>query len=1713
MSEDRKVKLTVGVDGTQAKQGLNEIKREAQAMAQQVSQAGKEAGKGLGGIGEEGDKSSKKVDAATKSMIQSIQRTTAAMEAGTKSSSKYFEVLADQRGLDVNALRPYLEQLDKLSKKQSEVGISAAQTANALRMVPAQMTDIVTSLAGGQKPLTVLIQQGGQLKDAFGGIGPAARAMGGYIAGMVNPLTVAAAGAAALEFAFHEGNKEAQAYNRALILTGNAAGTTANQLADMAKRMSAIGGTQGTAAAALAEMAGTGRVAATSLEYFSRVAINMEKTVGQSVAETAKDLAELGKSPVEASEKLSEKYRYLSANIYEQIKALQDQGKASDAAALAQKAYVDSFDKTTKNLEDNLGVIEKGWRGVSAVAKGAWDIMLGVGRKRTLSDQLADVTAEIAKAQKPFDPSVGGNAEARAKLQANLELQASLQELIRLEQRQGAAVAANNEMNAARIGWIKEGEKYLPKTKQMEIEITRARNEGAAAGMAQAAIEERIAAIRDKYKGKGVSPLAKELEEEAKLLSKLAGVNVDYMEQLTRVQKLRDKGRLTEKEYVDAVKELIAQQPGAKKMMDEQAKYFDDVAKKTLAAAEAHTKFVVGLADGVEKLKAEVQAQKEHNDRLGLSKEAIAELNVAKLEEQATTLEGLAIKTLDKNLDESAYELYKRQATELRNLAAAKREGAAKEVMIDQAKAVENEWKRTAESIENSLTDALMRGFESGKGFAQNLRDTLVNMFKTLVLRPTIQAALNPVTQGVQGVFGGVGSSIGTALAGNVVGGYGSSSLGGIANSLGMAGAYNTAAGWFGATGAGLTGGAGAVGASTSLASLGLGGAESYAAASGLSNVAGAWGAAEGAAAAGTAAAGGAAGTGSMLAAAGPYAAVALALFAAYKMMSGGETRSGGGYDVINGKTVLGGGPSGGEIQGDQVRQMIQGSYDGLTQTLKALGSSATVERFTAGLESSKNGKGATFAGGMINGQLFGSTYETTSYNQNLTQEQALEQFTIKLQQSVLLALQKAGDIPPELLEKLNSTDIQKLTSEGATALLSQIDVFTAFEKAVAGMPFAMLKNLSFDAANGLVAAAGGLNQLNAGLANYYDKFYSADEKTANLTAQVTTQLATLGLAMPKTREEFRGMVEGVQNLGDAAGQKTLAGLLGLASALDSLLPQPAPIKEFRTALDALPFERLKSLGNEAAIGLMAAAGGLDQLNTGLSFYYDRFYSAEEKTANLTEKVTTQLSALGLAMPKTREDFRAMIDGVQDLGTAAGQQTLAALLGLAGALDSLLPPLEKVTTATQAITTSAADRFSMQMSSVDLAYSGVAKAVDAQKASITRIYNDERKAISDRAQQQREAAQTQLETATSSLQAIKSVYGALSNALAVARPMTRAQSQAILDTALQASNAGKSLTSVEGLTEALQVATRATASEFATQFEFLRDQALTANKIDTLRGNAGSQASLAEMTVEGIKNTIKVIEDTSKFQLDALDAAHQAELAKYDQMLEQARIQIDSLKGIDSSVKSVAEAVGALGIAINVANIVKQANQGAAGIPGNVTPPSTGGSGMDPRYTEALITTLTNEQLVRQWYASAGQAADSEGVAYWTNQLKRWDISQAGVKNDFAWVVEQLTGTKLNSFDVGTNFVPSDQVAKVHKGERIVPAADNRALIDAVKGGDRAQILAENQALRDEVRTTNQKLDELSAALYAIAKYTQSSADTLEAASSGGRALQVETAV
>lgn len=292
-------------------------------------------------------------------------------------------------------------ELEKTQTQFGKTGMTARQMAFSMRQVPMQMTDIVTSLIAGQPPMMVLLQQGGQLKDMFGGIGPAIKGVGGYVTGLINPFTLAAAAVGVLGLAYYKGSQEQDEFYKSLTLTGNLVGKTSGQLADMAARVSvAANSTTGAAASTLNQLVSSGKVAGDSLERVTTAIVKTSEATGIATDKLVSDFNDIAADPVAAITKLNDQYHFLTLATYNQIKALQDEGNQQEAARVANESYSSSLIQRSNDIKENLGLLEKAWDGVWGSAKKAWDAMFDVGREQTLADKLATLNENIAEAQK-----------------------------------------------------------------------------------------------------------------------------------------------------------------------------------------------------------------------------------------------------------------------------------------------------------------------------------------------------------------------------------------------------------------------------------------------------------------------------------------------------------------------------------------------------------------------------------------------------------------------------------------------------------------------------------------------------------------------------------------------------------------------------------------------------------------------------------------------------------------------------------------------------------------------------------------------------------------------------------------------------------------------------------------------------------------------------------------------------------------------------------------------------------------------------------------------------------------------------------------------------------------------------------------------------------------------------------------------------------------
>lgn len=385
-----------------------------------------------------------KIDPVTRKLNELDQ-----MEKDLAKNKKFLdpETFADYQG-KLNTTRA---DLGRFNTDMNKTGMTAKATAAALRGVPAQFTDIAVSLQGGQAPLTVLLQQGGQLKDMFGGIGPAAKALGGYILGLVNPFTVAAAAVGVLGLAYYQGSKEQTAFQLSLITTGNSSGATTGALAEMAKRIGDTVGTTGQAASALAQLAASGKIASSSFEEIAIAAISWEKATGQAVATTVAEFNKLADDPVKAIVELNDKYNFLTASVYQQVRAAQEQGDKQAAAAIAEEAYAKALAERAGNIKQNLGTLERAWNDLAGAAKSGWDAILDIGRESNKGPDLTAIQQKINYLKSTLDTGFeDGNARQRiATLQAELDGYTK-----KAKAEQDAAAAAAHAAQVQRDGQI-----------------------------------------------------------------------------------------------------------------------------------------------------------------------------------------------------------------------------------------------------------------------------------------------------------------------------------------------------------------------------------------------------------------------------------------------------------------------------------------------------------------------------------------------------------------------------------------------------------------------------------------------------------------------------------------------------------------------------------------------------------------------------------------------------------------------------------------------------------------------------------------------------------------------------------------------------------------------------------------------------------------------------------------------------------------------------------------------------------------------------------------------------------------------------------------------------------------------------------------------------------------------------------------------------------
>lgn len=418
-----------------------------------------------------------------------------------------------------------------------------------------------------------------------------------------------------------------------------------------------------------------------------------------------------------------------------------------------------------------VGEIEKEKQAVQDAIKAYVEKDSRLTKSQQKAREVAKAEEENAKLMAKAAGDVNSQTRLRIALQTEL---GNINEKYKEKASGGSGTAGQSELASIQAR-VKETQRYIESLKTVGLQAEKT-NEG-----------ERIAAKLQEELAMGLSKTARASKEK-----QLAAAN-----ELASVLKLKDatESQLkAQKDFEDArLKSATSEEDNIRKIEDRAQAIHDEIEAYGLGA-EVLTQLSIARMEERKAILSQFEGSDEQIDRLNREIEAMMKLGVAqdalagrKLVSQADTLlnnaremnaayqdearlVGLSSAQRAKVISQRQIELkYAKEIAKIdagagdedsKAIARAKTMLAQQEEISAAAnKIIQDDFAKTSQQVEQSLTDALMRGFENGKSFAENLRDTLKNMINTLVLRPIVSAIVQPIAGGVASLVGGAASA------------------------------------------------------------------------------------------------------------------------------------------------------------------------------------------------------------------------------------------------------------------------------------------------------------------------------------------------------------------------------------------------------------------------------------------------------------------------------------------------------------------------------------------------------------------------------------------------------------------------------------------------------------------------------------------------------------------------------------------------------------------------------------------------------------------------------------------------------------------------------------------------------------------------------------------------------------------------------------------
>ncbi|PTR04970.1 tape measure domain-containing protein [Nitrosomonas nitrosa] len=440
--------------------------------------------------------------------------------------------------------------------------------------------------------------------------------------------------------------------------------------------------------------------------------------------------------------------------------------------------------------------------------------------------------------------------------------------------------------------------------------------------------------------------------------------------------------------------------------------------------------------------------------------------------------------------------------------------------------------------------------------------------------------------------------------------------------------------------------------------------------------------------------------------------------------------------------------------------------------------------------------------------------------------------------------------------------------------------------------------------------------------------------------------------------------------------------------------------------------------------------GGIENFSNLANHFESEFLDASVRAARDQEKLTEELNRLGLNAKMTRQEFTAL---VQSYGNANGisQELFAELLVLAPLFDKVHDSIESVNESTEGLT----DGFAQAVKNIDDLKNDLQQAYDSRSSSLTAIRDSFKQIINNLSQFRQSLGQ-----------------GALS-------PLTPAQK---LDEARIAFNRA-----VLGMRSGDQKAFE--------ELPRVAEEFLKASQVY----NASSATYVSDFNL-----VRKILEEAEGYAQEQVDYA--------DEQLKVLKEQVSGLLDVNDSVKSVEDAIRDL-IEVMAAttgnqNITNEQIKAVANDP-NLSnsqkldwAKSKGVSDSQiisavPGVTQKDLTNIRSGSYISDSQIREFVNANSGNLMAVYDAAVSNGISRQRLAYAMGWSVQEIEDwvrkNNLAMFKSGTDFVPKDGIAMLHKGEAVIPESVSgliKELIQEVKELRREQ----NRQTDASIRTTVQ---------------------------------------